>query len=171
MTDRVEYIGTPCKVAPAYILRRGENLIDAPLRATWRCLINYPSWQNFRRVQHISGRPGAEGEVVLLEKAETGFTFPRYYARTIVLQPERKVIWKQFADPASQGLDFFGIVTFSAVAAQHGTSFSYDLLYEFLIPYREEEELGALSKRQYENFDALLSVVVPKLKHLAESER
>jgi len=155
------------KIAPVYLVWQGEMLLAAPIEEVWPHVLNYPSWQNYPRLQHVSGRPGEEGEVVLLMKEEKGFTFPPYYARTIKLEPPHRVIWKTYPQVA-QEINFFGIVDFTLAEAQDKTRFRYDMLYEFLVPHRTEDELKAFHTQQDENFQALFSVTLPKLRSLVE---
>jgi hypothetical protein len=113
--------------------------------------------------QHISGRPGQEGEVVLLKKEEEGFTTPPYYARTIKLDPGHKVIWKVFFD---NEIDFFGIVEFEVHEANDKTRFEYNLLYEWLVSYSDESELDSFRQQQYDRYEIMISTIFPKLQQL-----
>lgn len=158
-------------VEPVYLVLGGELMIDAPVEQVWHHVLNYPSWQNYSSVEHISGEPGGEGEVVLLRKEEEGFTFPPYYARTIKLEPRRRSMWKTYPETRTQGNDFFGIVEFRLEESQGTTRFSYNTLYEFLVPHVEKSELDAFRERQRENFETLLAAIFPKLKALAEQKR
>jgi hypothetical protein len=153
---------------PVYLMWNKEMLIDAPRAQVWRHVLNYPSWQNYAIARHISGPVQGEGEVVLLKKEEAGVEFPPYYARTIWLEPERRIIWKTYPETRGSGSDFFGIVDFTVADAQGGTRFGYNILYEFVVPYRAESELQAFHKQQYESSEAVFAVIFPKLKKLAE---
>ena len=73
------------EIAPVYLVWDGEMMIDAPIKTVWRGILDYASWQNIPIVQHISGEPGAEGEVVLLKKELTGFEFPPYWATVLTI--------------------------------------------------------------------------------------
>jgi hypothetical protein len=156
------------KITPFYLVRKGEMIIDSPVKATWPHVINYPSWQNFPTIKRISGEPGLEGEVVLLRKEEEGFSFPAYFARTIKLEPERRVIWKTYPEQQAPEVEFFGIVEFRLVPIETQTRFCFDFLYEFLVPHRGETELAMFQKRQQDNFTALFAATFPKLKSLVE---
>jgi hypothetical protein len=156
-------------IEPVYLVLSGEFVIDASTAEVWRHVVNYPSWQNYSSVQHISGQPGGEGEVVLLRKEEKGFTFPPYYARTIRLEPERRAIWKTYPEKRSPATDFFGIVEFGLDDWKGKTRFSYDTLYEFMVPYTHKQELEVFRHRERENFETLLATIFPKLKVLAET--
>lgn len=151
-------------IAPVYLFWEGEMLLDAPVRLAWPHVIDYPSWQSYSSVEHISGAMGQEGEVVLLRKEEVGFEFPPYYARTLKLEPQRRVVWKTYPQQAAAGNDFFGIVEFKLFEAQQKTRFCYNTLYEFQVPYRQEGELEAFRNQQYENFGRLFEAILPKLK-------
>lgn len=154
---------TARKIAPVYLLWEGDLILDSPIKDAWPHVINYPSWQNYSSVEHISGEPGQEGEVVLLKKDEEGFTFPPYCTRTIKLDPACRVIWKTYPAEPTEENDFFGIVDFSLHEMNGKTRFSYKTLYEFLVPYRNENDLHTFREQQYDNFEALFSSILPKL--------
>lgn len=154
------------KVAPVYLVWDGELMLDAPVSAAWPHVINYPSWQNYSTVQHVSGPRGGDGEVVLLFKEEHGFKFPPYYAITIKLEPERRVIWKIYPEKGTQEIDFFGIVQFRVFPVGDRTRFCYDTVYEFQVPHQDEAELAAFYQEQHKNFGALFAAVLPKLQQL-----
>lgn len=159
-----------CRIEPVYLFWNGEIMLDAPVRIAWPHVINYPSWQNYSSVQHISGPVEQEGEVVLLRKEEAGFEFPAYYARTLKLEPERRVVWKTYPQHAAPGNDFFGIVEFRLYEEQPKTRFCYNTLYEFQVPHRHVSELEVFRTQQYENFGRLFDAILPKLKKMvAES--
>lgn len=158
------------KIGPAYLVRDGEMLLNAPVREAWPHVINYPIWQNYSSVQRISGQPGAEGEVVLLKKEEKGFEFPPYYAITLKLEPEKLVIWKTYIEKGTQEIDLSGIVEFHVKEIGGKTRFRYHVIYEFLVPYRNESELTVFRDQQGKNFEALFAAVLPKLKKLVDGE-
>lgn len=139
-------------------------MLEASPEKVWPHVLDYPSWQNYAIVQHVSGTPGQEGEVVLLQKDELGIKSTPYLARTIKLDPGRRVIWKTYRENA----DYFGIVEFRIDEVQGKTRFCWNLLYEYVIPYEHESELAAFRKQQYEYFETLSSVVFPKLKNRVE---
>jgi hypothetical protein len=153
------------KLMPVYLVWRGETLLDAPVEEAWPHVVDYPAWQSYSIVQHVSGKPGREGEVMLLKKEEEGFAFPPYLARTIKLEPQRRIIWKTFPE---QGNDYFGIVEFDVREIDGKTRFNYSLLYEFMMPERTEAELEEFYKQQYAATEALFAAVIPKLKKLTE---
>lgn len=157
------------KTAPVYLVVSGEMLIDASPAQTWPHVVNYPSWQSYSTVQTVEGTPGAEGEVVVLRKDEAGFVFPPYHARTIKIEPERKIIWKTYLDPGAGDPDGFGIVEFRLYPKGGQTVFWYNLIYEFQVRYREERELAEFLEMQKSNFAALIASTHPKLKQLVEA--
>jgi hypothetical protein len=157
-------------IEPVYLVLSGELTIRASPAEVWRHVVNYPSWQNFSVVRHISGERGGEGEVVLLSKEEKGFTFPPYYARTIKLEPRRRAIWKTYPEAKDEDTAFFGIVDFRLDDRQgEETLFSYNTIYEFMVSYSRRSEIEEFRSRQQENFDTLLGAIFPKLKDLAET--
>ncbi len=154
------------KIAPVYVVWSGETLLDSAIENSWRHLINYPSWQNYSMVRHIEGEQGAEGELVMLSKEEEGAFVPRYYARTVKLDPINKiVIWKCYPESRSAE-DFQGFVEFRLYEDGERTRYWYNLIYEFMIPFEHEGELHLFRKQRYENFAVLYDAVLPKLKEL-----
>lgn len=162
---------TDTPLLPVYLVWQGETLLKATPAEAWPHILNYTSWQSYPICEPISGRRGEEGEVVRLRKDETGFAFPPYYARTVRLEPGRRVIWKTFPERADSGLDFFGFVEFSVTEAPGGTRFQYRFLYEFLLPPQEESQIEAFRQQQYANTEAMFASVLPKLRRLVEKER
>jgi hypothetical protein len=156
------------KVAPVYVVLDGELLIDAPVEVAWPHVVDYPSWQDYSRVETISGARGEENELVLLVKEEEGFEFPPYYARIIKLEPNRRFLSKTWPVEINDENDFFGIVDFRLEDAGGQTRFIYDILYEFNVRYEHEDELATAREAQELNFSALTSAVLPKLKELVE---
>lgn len=156
-------------IEPVYLVWNGEMTFDAPLRLVWRHVIDYPSWQNYARIERMSGNAGQEGELVMLVKEEKGFQFPPYFARTIKLEPPRRVIWKTYPE-RGQEVDFFGIVEYKLDQVAGKTRLRYDTLYEFLVPYEDERELEGYKKQQYENFGALFALILPKLREAVEED-
>jgi hypothetical protein len=160
---------TGTRTAPVDLVFEGEIILDAPVAQAWPHVLNYPSWQNYSNVEHVSGTPGGVGEVVLLHKEEAGFEFPPYYARTLKLVPERQVIWKTYPEKPAEGNDFFGIVDFKLEDAEGKTRFSYHTIYEFVIPFESESELSDFADQQKANFGALFDSILPKLQELVAS--
>ena len=159
------------KTAPVYLVWSGEMMFDAPLERAWTHVINYPSWQNYSTVKHITGEVGKEGEVVLLSKDEKGFEFPPYFARTIKLEPPHRVIWKTYPEKSSPGNEFFGIVEFRLDEVDGKTRYWFQSLYEFLVPYENEDELDQFRKQQDDNMSTLYESIYPKLRKLIEQRR
>jgi len=158
------------KIAPVYLVWDGEMILNANIENSWRHVFNYPSWQNYSSVDLVSGEAGKEGEVTILRKDEEGFTFPPYCARTIFLQPGKKVIWKTY--PADGDGDYFsGFIDFRLFDLGEKTRFCYHTIYEFLVTYEHEIELERFKASQYENFGKLFDSILPKLQSLVESEQ
>lgn len=152
-----------------YLLFDGELMIDAPIEDTWRHVMNYPSWQNYSIVQHVSGEPGGEGEEVLLKKEEGTEERPPYRARTIKIDAQHRIIWKTYPEHAHES--GFGIVEFKVDKAEGKTRFSYNTLYEFVVPYQHENELELFRRKTSAEIELVFSTIFSKLKTLAESER
>jgi hypothetical protein len=168
MTHKAEEAIT-MKVAAVDLVWNGEWTFDAPLHDVWRHVIDYPSWQNYSSVEHVSGQVGCEGEVVLLRKDEPGFEFPPYYARTIKLDPPHWVIWKTFPMRASPENQFSGIVEFRLNEASGRTRYWFQSIYEFSVPHTEEAELHKFRQRQNANMLRLYDSIYPKLQALIGS--
>jgi hypothetical protein len=155
------------RMVPLHVVFEGEMTIDAPVRYVWRRAIDYPSWQNYSLNQHVSGPPGGEGEVVMLQKDENVVAAPTpFYARTIKIYPERRIIWKTYRD----NVDYFGIVEFRMYEVEGRTRFFNNALYEWWLPAEQERELQAIGKERLAVTEALFSTVYPRLKQLAESD-
>lgn len=155
------------KTAPVYIIGEGELMLNASPKDVWPHVLDYSSWQNYSIVQHVSGPPGQEGEVVLLQKDEAGVKSTPYLARTIKLDPGRRVIWKTYRENAN----YFGIVEFRIDEMQGKTRFYWSLLYEHIVSYEHESELETFRRQQYAYFDTLSSCIFPKLKKRVEKDR
>ena len=148
------------KVAPVYLVADKEIILDAPVDEAWPQVIDYPSWQDYSTVEHVSGPAGQEGEVVLLKKEEA-FEFPPYYAITVKLEPEHRIIWKTYSLEDEE--PFFGIVDFTVEEIQNTTRFSIAVVYEFQVSYQDDEQLNKFRDEQYVNFESLFAAVLPKL--------
>ena len=160
----IQRMNAAARIAPVYVVWNGEILIDAPIADVWRHALDYPSWQNYSTVRRISGEAGCEGEVMQLKKEEAGLNLPPYYARTIKLDPPRRVIWKTYRDSP----DYFGIVEFRFDVVGGSTRFCNNLLYEHLITYQNESEVEEFRKRRYEMVELSAASILPKLKRIAE---
>jgi hypothetical protein len=161
-------MNTPLKkIEPVHLFWEGEMPLDAPIDTAWKHLINYPAWQNYPEVRHISGPKGGEGEVVALQKKEEGFVFPPYFARTLLIDPPRRVVWKTTPDTGAE-IDFFGIIDFRLIERGGQTIFVYNNMYEWLVPYDDISELEPFKAKQYANFETLYASTRPKLKALVE---
>lgn len=147
-----------------YVVIEGEMTLDAPPHEVWPHVLDYKSWQTYSISEHISGVPGAEGEVVRLKKDEPGASATAYYARTVRIEPGRRLIWKTFRDQAT----YFGIVDFRLRADGERTRFTWDCIYEYDVPYDDPAELDAFRAQQTAAFELSGSVIYPKLKQLVE---
>jgi hypothetical protein len=152
------------QATPVYLVLDGSVILNAPVKDSWPHVINYPSWQDYSIVQHLSGEPGREGELVMLKKDDLE-SFPPYYARTIKLEPERRIIWKTYAEGSES---FFGIVEFRLSELQGKTCFSYSVVYEFLVAAQDEREIDSFQRRRRTDYEAMLAEVIPKLRELVE---
>jgi hypothetical protein len=153
--------------APVYVVVDGDLLLDCTAEQAWPLILDYTKWQNYTIAEPVSGIRGAEGEVVLLKKEETGMTFPTYYARTILLEPGRRVIWKTYPEHPGPGNSYFGFVDFSVSAAGAGARFRYQFLYELQVQFERPDELAAYRETLVANTKAMHDVIFGRLKHLA----
>lgn len=152
-----------------YLVWNGELLIDAPASVVWQHVLNYPQWQHFSITQRVAGRPNEEGEVVLLKKIEAGFDFPPYHARTIKLEPQRRIIWKTYPQHI-EDRSFFGIVEFVLTPQGDKTRFNYNLLYEFVRQGETESEAMAFKEAQRKSSQNVFDVIFPRLKRISEEQ-
>lgn len=152
-----------------YLVWNGELLIDAPTSVIWPHVLNYPQWQHFSITNRVAGRPNEEGEIVLLKKIEAGFDFPPYHARTIKIEPERRIIWKTYPEHPDDR-SFFGIVDFVLTPQGHQTRFNYNLLYEFVRQGETEEEVASFKEQQRKSSQDVFDVIFPRLKRLSEEQ-
>jgi uncharacterized protein YndB with AHSA1/START domain len=166
MNPDISGTGGERKIAPVYVILNNELTIDAPIEKVWRHMIDYSSWQNYSVREHVSGEPGQEGEVVLLKKEEKEYVSAPYFARTIKIDPGRRIVWKTYRDTP----DYFGIVDFRLYDSGGKTRFCTNNLYEFLVPYRHESELEAFRKERYALSEAVFAATHARLKALAEAK-
>lgn len=156
---------------PAYVMLDGSFLIDSPVEKVWPLAIEYTSWQAYSSADPVSGPPGAVREVVRLKKEEPGLeSFPDYYARTLKIEANRRIVWKTW--PASRdegGADFWGIVDFRLLPEGERTRFVYNVYYEFALEGKDEDELVAFEAQMTAGFEQMMGSVFPKLKSLAEA--
>lgn len=153
---------------PTYVVLNGAAMLEADAKAAWAHIINYPSWQNYSIVQYVSGKAGQEGELLLLKKEERGASSTAYYARTVKIEPERRIIWKIFREKPAEGEATFGIVDFSVQAAEGGSLFTYRLFYEFASPQGGEDDLELFREQKQQGIKNLLAAVIPKLEALVK---
>lgn len=148
-----------------YTVHRGDMMIDAPVERVWPWVIDYASWQNYSIQENVSGEPGAEGEVVRLKKDEPGSSGTPYLARTILIEPERRIIWKTFMEDAP----YFGIVEFEVEDVDGRTRFSYRTLYENVLPTTDPDEVAEFRRERTVGIEEMVASIFPKLKEYAEA--
>lgn len=154
---------------PIYLVWNGELMIDATPATIWPHILNYPEWQKFSITERVEGVPNSEGEVVLLKKIEAGFDFPPYHARTIKLDPEKRIIWKTYPE-REDDRSFFGIVEFTLAPTGPATRFNYNILYEFLLSDATVEEADAFRNSQRQSSQDVFDAIFPRLKALSEAD-
>jgi hypothetical protein len=163
------------KSAPVDLVFSGEVLIDKPVDEVWPHVVDYSSWQEFPICEHVSGPVGAEGEVVRLQKEELGIRTPPYYAKTILLEPGKRIIWKCWPEAVTPDNDFLGasdlsaVVQFSVEPQGEKTRFSYTNVYEFIVLHRDEAELESFRSENIPLYEGAFGHIFGNLKHLAET--
>lgn len=169
---------TGLAIAPVDLVFSGEMELDSSVADAWPCVLDYATWQNFPIVEHISGTPGGEGEVVLLKKEMDGYTIGPYFARTLKLDHENHVVvWKVYVDPDQVGIDGLGgaksvqgNVEFRLYpAAGDRCVFWYDLIYEYLVPHSDPAELAGWKQKQSEDWGGVFKLTHKHLKELVET--
>jgi hypothetical protein len=171
MNSKISRFAAEAIVPPVYVVGTGEVLLEAPRKKVWPHIIHYTTWQAYTITEHISGKAGEEGEVVLLKKDDgTGIVTPAYYARTVRIEPERRIIWKTFTDNGDQEINFSGVVDFRLQETNGTTAFWYNFVSEYLVPNKNERELAEFRDQQYANFAEVSKVIFPKLKSLVERQ-
>lgn len=161
--------------APVDLVFSGDFELEASVEAAWPHVLSYPTWQHFPIVEHLSGTPGGEGEVVRLKKETDGYTIGPYLARTLRLDHSNHVvIWKVYLDPEQgdvQGLggasNVQGNVEFrlTEVAADR-SRFTYNLIYEYLLPSGDPDRLEEFRKGQFEDWNTVFETNYGHLKKL-----
>lgn len=158
------------KIEPVYLFTTRELVLNVPIDVAWRHVLAYEKWQQYSKLETLSGTPGQVGHMTRLIKEEKGFTFPTYRARLLLLEPPHRVVWKTWPEEPSEGNDFFGIVDFRLRSEGKATRFISEIMYEFNVPHEHESELLAFREQQAENFRVLQDSIMPKLKLLAEAK-
>jgi|HubBroStandDraft_4_1064222.scaffolds.fasta_scaffold01302_6 hypothetical protein len=174
MKAKSETSGAETKFGPVYLMFEGEFLLNAPTQQAWAHVIDYPSWQNYTLVEHVSGPRGGEGEVVRLIKEEAGFSFPPFCARTVKLEPDSRVIWKVYFDKRPvEYRDFFGLAEFKISATEDlsKTRFAYRLFYEFVIQFQRDAELEKFRSDQEQGLNAEFASIWAKLRDVVEKPK
>jgi hypothetical protein len=155
--------------SPIYLLWTRQIILDATPERAWPYLIDFTAWQNYPIAEHISGSRGAEGEVVQLKKDETGFSFPPYFARTCILDPPHRVVWKTYPTEGPEAQSFMGIVDFSMQAVGDGARLSLQLFYE-MNPAEDVADVRAFREDYYRNTSEMFDAVLPRLQRLVRGE-
>jgi hypothetical protein len=129
-----------------------ELLLDAPINDAWRRAIDYPSWQGYTNLEHVSGPAGQEGEVCLISKPEGVLVWQPKYIRTVKLDPPRQVIWKIYSPMKGSKWDYEFTATVEYRLTQkeaHKTQLAIQVIKEYLVPYAHDSELDEVRRREY----------------------
>jgi hypothetical protein len=155
------------KIGIVDVVQSREWQLNAPVGEVWRGVIDYPSWQGYPSVQHISGPVGQEGEIVRLEKPKGEFFWRPKYCRTVKLDPLRPVIWKVDSIEAPDDLKWSASVDYRLHMQEDGkTKLQCQVIKEFVVPYENERELDEVCKRENEQQGAYMDANFPRLEAL-----
>lgn len=165
------------KVGAVDFFFSGEFGLDAPAAEVWPVVLDYTAWQDFRAAENVSGKSGEPGEVVRLLKVTDDFETPPYLARTIVLEPGRRIVWKVYPEKSGAGDEFLGAVGFSGYVdfqvRENGPSavlFAYNAVYESLVEYEQDSELKEFETKTYKEFGAMFDTMWVRLRNLIEGD-
>jgi hypothetical protein len=80
-----------------------EGVVEAPIGRAWDLMIDYQGYNPTfvgATVTLLEGEPGAEGELVLIEKVDhdTGAAATPFYCRTAKVIPESHIVWYLWDD-------------------------------------------------------------------------
>jgi hypothetical protein len=156
------------QIAPVYVIRRGEILLEAPIDVVWPHIVDYPSWTSYSVRELVAGRPGEEGEVIRLKKEEKGYSSPPFYARTVKIEPGRRILWKTYREAADGDEGYFGFVDFQLSPENGKTRFVSNGIYEFLVAYQDESELDVFRERRHQISETVFATTRAKLKQRVE---
>lgn len=156
------------QLSPVYLVWTQDLVIEAAPAAVWPHVLDYPKWQQFAITERISGEANTAGEIVLLKKIEAGFDFPPYYARTILLELNRRIIWKTYHHESAP-MGFVGFVDFTLKPEEARTRFTYNIIYEFLLDNSDSAEREAFRREQQAASQRVFDSIFPKLKRLVET--
>ncbi|WP_158605632.1 SRPBCC family protein [Amycolatopsis panacis] len=153
---------------PVCVIREGELDLAAPPEVAWPLVLDIPAWQNYKKFEHVSGPVGGEGELLALLKDEPGSGKTPYVARTALLQPGKRIIWKFVRDAPEPGDAALGIVDFSIAPAPEGSRFRYTAFYECVTTDGDEHDWARQRATYHGNFSTLFDTIMPKLQQLVE---
>ncbi|MFF0145211.1 hypothetical protein ATK36_4800 [Amycolatopsis sulphurea] len=153
---------------PVYVVREGELDLAAPPEVAWSHVMNLTAWQNFKKFEHVSGPVGAEGELQAMLKDEPGSGKTPYFARTALLEPGKRIVWKLVREAPAPGDPALAVVDFSLTPTPEGSRFRYATFYECVTTDGDEHDWARQRDTYHGNIRTLINTVMPKLQKLVK---
>jgi hypothetical protein len=132
---------------------RNEVLVNCSLELAWESLLHYPKWNPTfvgATVTRVRGSFGEEGELVLINKELLkdvhGKRLPKFYAETIKVIPQHKLVWLAYPE---EGLAFCDYVDFELTKTESGVRFVYCSYAQNQIPESLLEQQRARAQATY----------------------
>jgi hypothetical protein len=102
-----------------------ECCVECTRQQAWHAVLDYTSWNpDFANAEiiPISGKPGMEGELVLMKlRSASGDLLAEFHSQTVRIVPETCIVW--YVHP-KEGTAFRNFVDFSLEEAPAGVRFS-----------------------------------------------
>ncbi len=122
---------------------RTEVTINRPAIEVWPTLVDLPSWKDsIGALDHVSGEPGAEGEVRLMTPAG-GTADQGFFIQTVLLAAPQQFVMKIFPKDDS----FLCFADFTLTEDEGVTHIAYDVYTEDRFEGMTDEEALALGEK------------------------
>jgi hypothetical protein len=132
---------------------RNEVHVNCSLELAWETLLHYPKWNPTfvgATVKRVRGSFGQEGELVLINKELLkdvhGNRLPQFYAETIKVIPQKKLVWLAYPE---EGLAFCDFVDFELTKTDSGVRFVYCSFAQNQLPESLIEQQRARAQATY----------------------
>lgn len=142
---------------------------EAPLKEAFWTVFDYPAWQGYETIVHVSGPKGEEGELASIEKTKDEPGWQEKFCKTIKLDPLKQIIWRVYTDPGQVGADGwergFDVTVdyrFEATTSEK-TTIHMQVIKEFFVPYEDESELAGVQQSEYRHQVELMEHLAPRL--------
>jgi hypothetical protein len=166
------------RVSPVDLFLSGQFKLDASAAQAWPVVLDYTAWQTYPIAENVSGQPGELGEVVRLRKVAESFETPPYFARTVALEPGRRIVWKVYPEKSGKEEVFLGAVGFSGYvdfqvseAGEDSALFSYNAIYEYLVSHEEDSELSGFRAKSSAEIEVMYDAMWDRLRELVAETR